>query len=351
MVIDGKETPFNIDPSKIGKGRHFQIASQLRSEYERLVGAPLQGAYSEQLNELLRVELIEIKLDKKGDPKASYRLYADEKGVRVQDIWSDIAPAKGAEIKFKFDGQKPEALLKRIIEQSSNEGDLVLDPFLGSGTTAVVAQRMNRHWIGMEWTATTATVAQNRIAQEFGEGAFRLKHGFPADIEAARALAAHDAQGEFQDWIAFEMGGVSRGRGRDRGMDGDLVISGFADRMSRPGAFQVTTTNSVDKLELFARRCKEQGKVVGFYITWAENINASHRETANRFGTFTSGDPDDKRQFPCIQVLAIEHFFDRSKERGGAKIPGYIKGPDPEQSLEAQALGEQTIYNAMMEME
>jgi site-specific DNA-methyltransferase (adenine-specific)/modification methylase len=59
--------------------------------------------------------------------------------------------------------QKPEEMLKRIIAASSNEGDTVLDPFLGSGTTAYVAQALNRTWIGIEKQANYIEAAKKRL--------------------------------------------------------------------------------------------------------------------------------------------------------------------------------------------
>ena len=59
--------------------------------------------------------------------------------------------------------QKPEAMLERIITASSNKGDTVLDPFMGSGTTAVVAKKLNRKWIGIEQSKTYVRLAEKRI--------------------------------------------------------------------------------------------------------------------------------------------------------------------------------------------
>jgi hypothetical protein len=75
--------------------------------------------------------------------------YLDEMpGVPLQDLWLDIRPVQGQSIEtVGYATQKPEALLDRIIRLSSNETDLVLDSFVGSGTTAAVAGKLNRHWI------------------------------------------------------------------------------------------------------------------------------------------------------------------------------------------------------------
>ncbi|MBL0691299.1 MAG: site-specific DNA-methyltransferase [SAR324 cluster bacterium] len=73
--------------------------------------------------------------------------YQKKEGVRCRDIWSDIGKERG----YIYATQKPEALLKRIIGASSNEGDLVADFFCGSGTTMVVAEKMHRKWLGADF--------------------------------------------------------------------------------------------------------------------------------------------------------------------------------------------------------
>src|SRR5260370_39042432 len=72
-------------------------------------------------------------------------------GVPLQDIWLDIKPIQSqAAERMGYDTQKPEALLERILKLCSNENDLVLDCFVGSGTTAVVAEKLNRRWIACD---------------------------------------------------------------------------------------------------------------------------------------------------------------------------------------------------------
>ncbi|MEI8230589.1 MAG: site-specific DNA-methyltransferase [Candidatus Peregrinibacteria bacterium] len=72
----------------------------------------------------------------------------ENKGVKVNDLWIDIAPVQGgADENTDYPTQKPEKLLQRVIESSTNEGDLVADFFCGSGTTGAVAERLGRRWI------------------------------------------------------------------------------------------------------------------------------------------------------------------------------------------------------------
>ena len=79
------------------------------------------------------------------------RYFDDNEGTRVGDIWTDINPVNQvAKERVDYPTQKPEALLERIIKASSNEGDLVLDCFVGSGTTAAVAEKLGRRWIACD---------------------------------------------------------------------------------------------------------------------------------------------------------------------------------------------------------
>ena len=80
------------------------------------------------------------------------KLYLDERqGRAVSNIWDDIPPVNSqAKEDTRYDTQKPEALLERIIKASSNEGDLVADFFCGSGTTLAVAEKLGRRWIGCD---------------------------------------------------------------------------------------------------------------------------------------------------------------------------------------------------------
>ena len=92
--------------------------------------------------------------------------YLDEtSGKAVADIWTDIKPigsaAKG------YPTQKPIALLERIIKASSNPGDVVLDPFCGSGTTMVAAQNLGRKWIGIDMSMYTRKVIEQRLKPRY----------------------------------------------------------------------------------------------------------------------------------------------------------------------------------------
>jgi DNA modification methylase len=88
--------------------------------------------------------------DKNG--RIQYKQYLDEmEGVKLQDLWLDIPAVNPvAQERIGYPTQKPESLLERIIKMCSNPGDIVLDCFIGSGTTAAVAQKLGRRWIGAD---------------------------------------------------------------------------------------------------------------------------------------------------------------------------------------------------------
>ena len=90
-----------------------------------------------------------IELAKKEGGRPQLRRFLDEgQGVPVGSIWSEISPVNSqAKEDTGYDTQKPEALLERIINASSNENDIVADFFCGSGTTAAVAEKLGRKWI------------------------------------------------------------------------------------------------------------------------------------------------------------------------------------------------------------
>ncbi|MEW5805171.1 MAG: site-specific DNA-methyltransferase [Patescibacteria group bacterium] len=96
---------------------------------------------------------------------AEYKRYLDEMpGVPMQDVWADISPINSqAKERLGYDTQKPEALLERVINLSSKEGDIVADFFCGSGTTGAVAEKLGRHWIMSDLGRFAIHTARKRL--------------------------------------------------------------------------------------------------------------------------------------------------------------------------------------------
>jgi adenine-specific DNA-methyltransferase len=134
-------------------------------EYE-VMGVRRYWRYSEaRMAELLAAGRV-VQPSPGGVPR--YKRYLDESsGVPLQDVWTDINAVNSQAIEgLKFTTQKPENLLARIVAASSDPGDIVLDCFLGSGTTAAVAHKMGRRWVGIESSVdTTDTFTNVRLSK------------------------------------------------------------------------------------------------------------------------------------------------------------------------------------------
>ncbi len=155
--------------------------------------------------------------------------YLDEmKGRPAQALWDDIDPINSqAKERLGYPTQKPEALLERIIQASSNEGDVVLDPFCGCGTTVAVAERLKRRWIGIDITHIAISLMKYRLRDTFGAQLPPYDVvGVPQDVASARALAAeseHDGRYQFEYWalgLVDARPGNNRRKGADAGVDG-----------------------------------------------------------------------------------------------------------------------------------
>ena len=156
--------------------------------------------------------------------------YLDEQpGVPLQDMWTDIKPIHNlADERMGYATQKPLALLDRIIRVSSNEGDVVLDPFCGCATTLEAANRLNRKWIGIDIAIhAIKRVARLRLTDRCGlvEGTDYEIKGVPRNLEGAKDLWTRDKY-HFQKWAVEQVEGfVTTKRTADGGVDGRLYFA------------------------------------------------------------------------------------------------------------------------------
>jgi DNA modification methylase len=158
--------------------------------------------------------------------------YLDEiPGKPVTDIWDDIEHLHGSHKEsLGYPTQKPEALLDRIIRSSSNEGDLVLDPFCGCGTAVVVAHKLNRKWIGIDITHLAVALMRHRLKDAFGSEVKYRVIGEPVSLPDAKTLAQENRY-QFQWWALGLVGArpVEQKKGADKGIDGRLYFHDEAD--------------------------------------------------------------------------------------------------------------------------
>jgi len=161
------------------------------------------------------------------DKRPRLKRYLDEmSGVLMGNVWTDISPINSqAQERLGYPTQKPETLLERIITASSNEGDVVLDPFCGCGTAIAVAERLKRRWIGIDITVLAITLIKHRLESAYSGQARYHVIGEPVSRSDAEVLAASDPY-QFQLWALGLVGArpSELKKGADKGIDGRLFF-------------------------------------------------------------------------------------------------------------------------------
>jgi site-specific DNA-methyltransferase (adenine-specific) len=251
---------------------------------------------------------------KSKDGRILLKRYLDEMpGMQVTNIWDDILVIHAMALeRLGYPTQKPEALLERIIKASSNEGDLVLDPFCGCGTTVQVAQRLNRRWIGIDITHLAIGLIKKRLSDAFGPE-IRERYevvGEPTDYNGAAALAAEDKY-QFQWWALGQVGArpADQKKGADRGIDGRLYFHDDDSGKSKQIVFSVkaghVTVPQVRDLRGVLEREKAE---IGIFISFEEPTRPMLKEAAEA-GFYKSG-PLDELVYPRSQILTIQQILD-----------------------------------------
>ena len=162
-----------IDPSNVGN--HWRTPTQggmnaYIIEHDLIPGWPNEftGVHG-RLDALDEAGLIYWPERGKGIPRLK-RYLASTKGTAVEDIFTDINRLEAqSKEKLGYPTQKPLALLERIIKASSNEGDVVLDPFCGCATACVAAENLGRHWIGIDISPKAVELVNMRLQQSMGD--------------------------------------------------------------------------------------------------------------------------------------------------------------------------------------
>ena len=247
-----------------------------------------------------------------------YKRYLDEMpGVPVQNDWDDIMLLHAAhEEKLGYPTQKPVALLERILNASSNPGDVVLDPFCGCGTTVHAAQKLGRQWIGIDVTHLAIGLIEKRLKDAFPDVAYRI-HGVPVDIEGARRMFADDdpTKKEFEKWAVSLIGAQPWRAGRkgaDGGIDGILPF-GTTEKAIVSVKGGGVQRNLIDQLKAVVDRERAQ---IGVFLTLQEPTAPMKAEAAGAGQYVAEG---FENPVPKIQIVRIEDAM-RLRERA-VQIP------------------------------
>ena len=278
--------------------------------------APLVRPSTEKIEKLKQ----ENKFWEAGDGNKSkyhgYKVYlSDRKGTAIGSIWDDIQPITAtSKERLGYPTQKPVKLFERIISTSSNPNDLVVDFFMGGGTTIEAAEKLNRTWIGIDINTRAIQETRERIEK------LRLKlkenffiYGIPKSSKELRSFVEQNIFGKdknskfsFEDVIIKYYLNDVRGNEKkvgDHSIDGRFIFD--YDNKKRMGLVQVTVSGNLSHLK---SSCAELGKGSGellIYITFEDKVNDNLRREAKTYGKIGGVDK--------VQILTVEDLIDKGK--------------------------------------
>lgn len=254
-----------------------------------------------------------IVVPKGGEGVPRYKRYLDEQeGVPVDDIWDDIDYVKGNE-RLGYPTQKPLELLERVINAATDEGDWVLDPFCGCGTATSAAEKLKRHWIGIDVTWLAINLVKSRLKAQFPDSKFDLE-GEPRDLGAAKELAKNRYQ--FQWWALSLIGARPVGsksdnpregkKGADEGIDGWLRFRDGTETIESIVVQVKSGHVSVKDIRELRDVVSRQGAAMGIFITLEEPTSEMIKE-------IKATDPyvmkTWREKYPKIQIVTIDQLL------------------------------------------
>jgi site-specific DNA-methyltransferase (adenine-specific) len=235
----------------------------------------------------------------------------ESREITVGDVWTDVDRInQAAKERLGYPTQKPVALLERIIAASGNEGDTVLDPFCGCGTTIDAAQKLKRNWIGIDITNLAISLIKHRLQHTYGDALKYKVIGEPVSVDDAKALAESDPY-QFQWWALGLVGArpVEQKKGADKGIDGRLYFHDEAEGgKTKQVIFSVkaghVTVNQLRDLRGVLDREKAE---IGVLISMEEPTRPMRTEAATA-GFYES--PWDQAKHPKLQLLTVGDLLD-----------------------------------------
>ena len=304
--------------------RHWAIPRSLRP-FLPDDGAGMNS--QEQLDALLALDLIVLPTTSGGQPM--YKQYVGG-GIAYQDIWSyqpntqgvlydspecideDVKYLESEAEKLGYPTQKPVGLLERIINTSSNPGDVVLDPFCGCGTAVAAAQKLGRQWIGMDITHLAVALMKNRLKDDFDLEPLTdyAVIGEPQDSGGARALWEQDPF-QFQYWavslLEAQPQDNERRRGADGGIDGLIYFVDGPRRAARKIVLQVKGGSvTVSQIRELVGVVEREKAAMGLFISLQEPTRPM--ESAAVASGFYHSELW-QRDFPKIQIRTIAQLL------------------------------------------
>ena len=292
----------NVNPTK--SGRHWAVPTAV------IVRSGLNGNF-EKLNVQEKLDRLDelglIYWPPKGKVPQFKRYLEAARGVAIQDMITDIKPISSqATERLGYPTQKPVALLERILSASSNEGDVVLDPFCGCGTTVHAAQKLGRQWIGIDVTHLAISLIEKRLKDAFPGVAFEV-HGVPKDASGAADLAKRDKY-QFQWWAVSLVDAIpfaGKKKGADGGIDGLIYFKPDGKTTERAiVSVKGGDTVSVAMVRDLKGVLDREKAPMGIFLSLMEPTKPMIAEAAAA-GLYET----EYGRFPRLQILTVENLF------------------------------------------
>lgn len=254
--------------------------------------------------------------------------YLDEqRGRPLSDVWTDISPLNSqAAERLGYPTQKPLALLERIVKLATDEGDVVLDPFCGCGTTVDAAQRLNRNWIGIDITYIAIDLILKRLEHTYGR-AIRSDidvNGIPSDLGSAQALFERSAF-DFERWaVSLINAEPNQKQVGDRGIDGTARFPLGGGKLGKvlvsvKGGKMVTPSFARD-LRGTVERTRDAH--MGILITMG-SATRGVQEEMDHGGVFTH--PANGQTFPKMQHVSVSELLSGEMPKMPGTLLPYIQ--------------------------
>lgn len=292
-----------FDPTSIGRHwaipKHFPVDLVVEDIWTHL-------STQEKLDRLDAANMIYWPSKIGGFPR--FKRYLND-GVPVQSVIIDIPPINSqAQERLGYPTQKPLALLERIISASSNEGDVVLDPFCGCGTAVHAAQKLNRQWVGIDITHLAISLIEKRLHAAFPGIDFTVE-GTPKDLASAEDLALRDKY-QFQWWAVSMVDAMPYGgkkKGADGGIDGIIYFKPDGKRTEKALVSVKGGDNvGVQMIRDLHSAMEREKAPIGVFITKALPSGPMEKEAAavGRFHSEVTG-----KSYARLQIITLAELF------------------------------------------
>lgn len=234
-----------------------------------------------------------------------YKIYLSE-GIRMGDVWQIPIINASSKERLGYPTQKPLALLERIIKASTNENDVVFDPFCGCGTTVEAAIKNRRQWIGCDIGIHSIKLIQDTRIQKYGlnENAEYSIEGIPQSAEQAEYLFDQDPL-QFQYWAVEKTGGFcSNKKTAGKGIAGRIYFEADKTLCSMVLSVKGGNIEPGDIQDLRGVLEREKGAELAGFICLKEPAQAILQE-AGAAGFYEH----QGVKYPRIQILTIQDIF------------------------------------------